>query len=258
MSSPLNNLVNNLTRSSSQKQRKQRNTRKKNPLNRDRGTASRGMRVRDPGTRTPTTRRDNMLDLTRDQFTATSPLNLFTIATGSTPGGIRVRGRELVGAATAQSASTGAIFNLLVNGITPPFYINPVNFPRLSAYLPIYEWYKFHKVSVLFQANQPTTAVGELLMCVDYDAKDATPATAVAFMRNITSTMCNIYSDASCQVLGSLSRLPKFATAQGTSSDLDQVNQASLFLAGEGITTASGAGLGYVILQYDIEFFTPQ
>jgi len=212
---------------------------------------------RNPGVRNQIASRDNQLDLTRAQFTATSPLNLFTVNRGSTPGGIRVQGRELIAAVSPTGTLAGAFTQLNVP-VGVGFLLNPANFPRLSAYAPIYEFYKFHKCDILFQANQPTTAIGEILLAVDYDAKDAAPTTAVGMMRNISSTMANIYSDASLQILGSLSRLPKFVTAEGTGSDADQVNQASLWVAAEGVTATAGATLGYVIAQYDIEFYTPQ
>lgn len=212
---------------------------------------------RNPGTRDPISRTDNQLALTRSQFTATSPLNYFSVKTGSTPGGIRVKGRELVGTTTATSPLVGA-FALLNTGSFTAFPINPSSFPRLSAYVPIYEFFKFHKCDIMFQANQPTTATGEILVSVDYDYKDNPPGSSQAMMRNPSSTMANLYSDCSLQVLGSYSRLPKYATSQNTSPDLDQIYQGALYVGIEGVTAASGTALGYIIIQYDVEFFTPQ
>lgn len=216
----------------------------------------RGLRARNPGSR-PLRGQDNNLSLTRSQFTATSPLNLFEVRPASTPGGILVKGRELIGSATAPNAIAGTYTNLFVAGAYP-LAINPVSFPRLSAYVPIYEWYVFRRLSLLFMSNQPTTTAGEVLMCIEYDYKDTAPGSAAGVMRNISSTMANIYSDASLQLVGSLSRLPKFSTSQTTAPDTDQVNQAALYVAVEGVTAATGAILGYVVAQYEIEFFTPQ
>jgi len=247
----IDKLVDGLVKPLPKQGRKKGRTIRKKSTRRGRGIArNRGRRPQPSG-------RDPGLALTRDQFTATSPLNLFTVTTGSTPGGIRVKGRELIGAATAVAALTGAFAQLNIAGVTP-FLLNPVNFPRLAAYAPIYEYFKFHKCDVLFQSNQPTTAIGEALAAVDYDVKDTAPASAVAMMRNISSTMANVYSDASLQILGSLSRLPKYATAETTGPDASQVNQAAVYIAAEGVTAAIAATLGYVVVMYDVEFFTPQ
>jgi len=211
---------------------------------------------RNPGSR----RRDTGLDLTRSQFTATSPLNMFTVERGSTPGGVRVRGRELIGAVSSIAASTGAFALLNVaaaQGTGFQLTLTPFSFPRLQAYSNIYEYFKFHKADVLFQANQPTTAAGEIVVSVDYDVDDTAPADTVSMMRNVSATMANIYSDASLQILGELARLPKFKTGTAV-NDSDQNYQAAVYFAQEGVTASAGQGLGYVIIEYDVEFYTPQ
>jgi hypothetical protein len=190
------------------------------------------------------------------QFTATSPLNLFDVARGSTPGGIRVKGRELIGSVTLSATSTGAF--QLANVASFAFVaLNPVSFPRLAAYDPIYEYFKFHSATCILQSNQPTTSSGEWLICSDYDINDAVPTTSTGMMRNISSAMANIYSDMSMVVTGSLSRLPKFlsGTSEGTP---DQSYQAAIYVGIEGYSGTTGAAVGYLIIEYDVEFFTPQ
>jgi hypothetical protein len=201
--------------------------------------------------------RDPSLQLTNVQYTATNPMNWFEVNTGTTPGGIRVKGRELISSTVAVSALTGAFAFLQVSGAAP-IAILPALFPRLSAYSTIYEWYIFHQADIIFQANQPTTATGAVMIALDYDVKDNAPSTATGLMRFVTSTMANIYSDASCTMLGSLSRLPRYATSQTASPDIAQIQQAELYVAVEGVTAASGTALGYIIIQYDVEFFSPQ
>jgi len=232
--------------------KKPRNRRRRRKRSGDRGTGL----ARNPGSR----RRDTGLDLTRSQFTATSPLNMFTVERGSTPGGVRVRGRELIGAVSSVAASTGAfaLLNIAAAGGTGiTLTLTPSSFPRLQSYTNIYEYFKFHRADVLFQANQPTTAAGEIVASVDYDVDDTAPANTVAMMRNISASMANIYSDASLQILGELSRLPKFKTGIA-GQDNDQNYQAVVYMAQEGVTASAGQGLGYVIIEYDVEFFTPQ
>jgi len=189
------------------------------------------------------------LNLKSQQFAAWTPLQTFSVTTGSTPGGIRVRGRELL--TTVTSGPTASLFS--VSGVP----LNPSNFPRLGAYVPIYEMFVFHVARAMYQSNQPTTAAGVVELAFDYDAKDALPSTTVGMMRNISSAMSNIYADCACDLKKSLSRLPKYNTAEGSSSDLDQVNQALLLVATEGFQTASIV-VGYLLVEYDVEFFTPQ
>jgi len=184
-------------------------------------------------------------------------LNLFEITKASTPGGIRVRGRELIGAVTLSAASTGAFQIANISG-NPGLSLNPAAFPRLAVYNPIYEMFKFHNAMILFQSNQPTTVAGEIALCVDYDAKDNAPTSIIGIMRNISSTMSNIYSDCSLEALSSLSRLPKYVTTETVTPDLNQYLQAVAYASVEGYTGASGATVGYIIVQYDVEFFTPQ
>jgi hypothetical protein len=193
--------------------------------------------------------------LKNEQFAAYTPLTTFAVTQGSTPGGIRVRGRELVQA--LPSGLTTLLFG--ANNTTSAAAVNilPGNFPRLSAYSSIYEFYKFHKAKIMFQSNQPTTAGGVSMIAVDYDAKDSAPTTSILMMRNISSSMSNIYADNACEVLGSLSRLPKYATSEATSSDNNQVIQAIAWYAFEGVTGVNAAQ-GYLVVEYDVEFFTPQ
>jgi len=195
--------------------------------------------------------------LSRTQFTATSPLNLFNVKSGSTPGGIRVRGREMLGSVLLTSTSTGAWQLATINsGTNVP--LNPTAFPRLFAYSSIYEMYIFHSATFILQSNQPTTATGEWLACIDYDSKDVVPTSSINQMRNISSTMANVYSDMSLVCLKSLSRLPKYNISESSSSDTDQVIQANFYLGIEGYTGTAGAAIGYLIVEYDVEFFTPQ
>ncbi len=77
-------------------------------------------------------------------------------------------------------------------------------------------------------------------------------------MRNISASMANIYSKTSTQIEGSLSRLPKYETYTASPAEVVQQLQANVYAATEGVTAASGDILGYVILAYDVEFFTPQ
>jgi hypothetical protein len=259
--SVLGQVVSELTRPVKQ-QNRQRRKKKKNPGKpraarpnpSSNAGGARGYRDRNPGMLS-----DNTLSLTRDQFTATSPLNLIEVRPGSTPGGVRVKGRELLAGLSTASSISGA-YTVLTNNRTGTLNtpIIPSTFPRLGNYGGIYEFYKFHKLCLFFYPNQPTTQAGEILACVDYDAKDLTPVDAASVMRNITATMSNIYSLNSMEMLASLSRLPKFITSSTTSVDVDQTTQGIAYYVVEGVTASAGATLGYLVAQYEVEFYTPQ
>lgn len=191
------------------------------------------------------------LNLKSQQFAAWTPLETFSVKTGSTPGGVRVCGRELL--EPISSGSTTGAFSI---GTT--FNLNPVSFPRLVAYAPIYEMYVFHTARVMFQSNQPTTATGVTEIGIDYDVKDTAPTTTIGMMRNISSSMANIYADHACDAVKALSRLPKYTIQEDTDPDANHINQAVVYVAVEGNPQPDPVVIGYVVVEYDIEFFTPQ
>lgn len=209
-------------------------------------------------------RPSHALALTRNQFTATTPLNLFNVSKGSTPGGSRVKGRELLGTVNLSNTVTGAFdLNAIVAqlGSSTATPILPAYFARLTSYTTIYEYYKFHKATIVFQSLSATSRNGVFMMALDYDYADGSAASSIAMMRNISSTMCNIYSDASMELDGKLSTYPKYRCAANvTASEAsdDQKAQARLLVACEGVTGTAADAIGYIIVEYDVEFFTPQ
>lgn len=210
-----------------------------------------------PGTQAMGSRAQGPQQLTTQQFATYAPLTTFTVEKGSTPGGIRVRGRELLQALNSGSSAAGA-FGANNTTSAGNVLLNPVSFPRLTAYSTIYEFYKFHSATLMFQSTRPTTAAGVSMIAVDYDQKDAAPTSTVNMMRNISSSMSNIYANNGCKVLGTLSRLPKYVCVEPASLDVDQVYQASIFYAFEGLaSTEVNTAQGYLVCDYDVEFFTP-
>lgn len=179
----------------------------------------------------------------------------YKVQGGSTPGGARVTGQSLV--AALPSGLTTLLFG--ANNTTSAYGIplSPISIPRLASIALTYEFYKFHNCKVKFQSNQPTTAGGVVELAVDHDGKDTAPTTSIAMMRNISSAMANVYSDLEINVPGSLARLPKYIVSSDASSDLDQLYQGIVYTAFEGVV-GTNAAQGYLLIQYDIEFFTPQ
>jgi hypothetical protein len=197
--------------------------------------------------------RNNNLQLNSGQNSSGLPMNFFKVLPGSTPGGVRVRGRELC--VTVQ-AYGDARFHCLTKNLTPNLL------PRLNAYSTIYEMYIFHSAKPIFQSSQPTTAAGISAISIEYDVSDTFPTNLEQMMRNISSSMSNIYADNGCLVDKRLSRLPKyFNTVNSSSTDANTV-QAKINYATEGWTdpdvTANIFPVGYLLIEYDVEFFTPQ
>lgn len=206
-------------------------------------------------------RGDVGLSLTRSQFTASTPLTLWETKRASTPGGIRVRGREFAGMLVVPD-ETGAAFKYVgwnATGVQPR-YLNPYQFPRLASLADIYEEYYFHSCRYTFLSGRATNTNGTLYLWADYDCADTPPDIAAQAMSNVSSTMANIYSDQSMVTLGSLSRLKRYFCSSDDDADSDsaQVLQAEIFAAVSGNGgLIPGDALGNVIVEYDVEFFTP-
>jgi hypothetical protein len=258
----VNNVLNNLDKTSGNGNGSQKGTRRRRKRNR-KNKGRKGQVVRSRSSNNPLTsqgvRGPIGQSLTSSQFTATSPMNLFDVRSGSTPGGIRVRGRELIGGITKRDNTENyQLCNILGPIPGAEMGLNPRWFPRLASYAPIYEMFKFHSTTLIFQSNRPTTTAGAWMACVDYDSKDNAPQDTNQVMRNISCAMANVYSDFSCVALASLSRLPKYMIQESTTSDLNQTIQGGIFVACEGFAGAVDSGIGYLIIEYDVEFFTPQ
>lgn len=179
---------------------------------------------------------------------ASKPFMNFSMKAGSTPGGVRVSGRSLVGALTP---TTGTAFEI-VSGI----FLRPGLIPRLASISQAYEMYIFHRARLIYQSAQPLTVPGVVMLAADYDPKDNPPTSAVEMMRNISSAMSNVYADCAIEVTKELSRLPRYFVNQDTAPDAGQLDQASLIVATQAVPAATG--IGFFFIEYDVEFFTPQ
>lgn len=178
--------------------------------------------------------------------------SFFNVLTGTTPGGVRVRGRELI---KSIAAGVGGVFTI------ENFLLQPGSFPRLDSYGSLYEMFIFHSAKIIFQSNQPTTSSGIVGIAVDYDCKDSAALTSMQeLMRNISSSMSNVYANQGTLVEKRLSRLPRYLCASDSSPDVNQESQARVLIASEGLNVVSDdpVVLGYIFIEYDVEFFTPQ
>jgi len=261
----LTTTLNNISKASQTKEGKKKRKGKKGRRRR-RG----GQETQSAGSNNPLTR--NGLrgpvgqSLTSVQFTATSPLNLFTSKPASTPGGVRMRGREVIGIAQVVGAGGGfQIANITRASGSPANYIavHPGVCPRLSSIAAVYEFYKFHSFTAVFQSYQATTASGMWMGMLEYDYRDRVPSSTIQFLSNISSVTANIYSDMSLVLDGSLSRLDgrsKFqCSTDALTGDNNQIYQGYISIASDGFTSSPTAttDIGLMIWDYDIEFYTP-
>jgi len=200
-------------------------------------------------------RRNGPLKLNTVQWTATNPLENFKVGAGTTPGGCRVRGQELI--QTVSSGGTTLLYGADGTTSSGTISLSPTVFPRLTGIASTYEMYLFHKAEIFFQSNQPTTTQGVVMVAVDYDAKDVKPTSSITMMKNISSSMANVYSYLEVTVDRRLSRLNKYVVTEESLSDIDQTLQGKIYYAFEGVA-ATNAPMGYIVIRYDVEFFTPQ
>jgi len=193
------------------------------------------------------------------QLNSVNPNVFWEFSRGSTPGGLRIKAREPVGSVTLTSTSTGA-FQVLTWPSTGALYLSlnsdSVNFPRLSNISLAFEMFIFHTVRMDFISTQPTTASGQIILWADYNADDSVATTSSEALSNISSVISNVYSAASMGIDKKLSRLPKYF-CNSSSGTIVQTNQANVFAGVQGFNGNAGAALGEIMIEYDVEFFTP-
>nr|URG17079.1 MAG: coat protein [Narnaviridae sp.] len=198
--------------------------------------------------------------LNHDQILSTTPASFWLRVPASTPSGDRIRAREMVGSLVLTSDTTGnfALLNTLtISGGVTGLPLSPLYVPRLSAIASTFEFFKFHSASITFAPLSATTVNGRLFQCCDYDAKDNAPSSSVGMMSNVSAATSQIYGQSDYKIRSDLSRLPKYVVREAGSPDVNQTWQGNLFFAVEGFTGTAGQSVGYVFIEYDIEFYTP-
>jgi hypothetical protein len=142
--------------------------------------------------------------------------------------------------------------------------INPVNgslFPWLSTIATRFETYRFERLRFIYEPQTATTALGTVMMVVDYDANDLPPQDKTQMMsykgavRSPAWFACCNESDKS-----DLQKQKNYYTentlAAGTFSDGRLSNVGKFVLAFQSESAAYTAGELYV--EYDIHLDTPQ
>lgn len=188
-----------------------------------------------------------------NQVQFTSP-SFFQIKTASTPGGLRVEGRELIFTLKLPNGYSGgysAGYQTIYPGMSPRI----VNFGKN------YEFYRFHRISAIFQPNL-SNVNGVLALAVDADYRDAVPADMVALCRNASTSMDESTKTNSTTVTDSYFREGRYFV-ESPSAEQTLLYQGNIIYGYEGLTPSNGqtipanATVGYLYVAYDIEFYTP-
>lgn len=187
--------------------------------------------------------------------------NLFdsTVGKGSTPGGCRIKGRELLSGAYSGSNTAGGFGgDGLTTSASIPFHPSRTN--RLAQICKTYDEYFWHSAQITFVPNQPTTAPGNVFLGYDPNPGDSLWPNAIAIMSNFNSAMSNTYATSSIKILGAMAREKRYLTDTIATSDqnVNQLYQGLIQYAFQGWVGASTTLLGFLVITYDIEFFSPQ
>lgn len=141
--------------------------------------------------------------------------------------------------------------------------INPgfaSSFPWLSAIAARYETYRFNRLSFCYETTSATTAVGSVIMAVDYDASDSAPVTKAQMLSYKGAVRASPWEMVSyhCDPADLQKRLNNFtrlgAVPSGTDLKLYDCGVLYVGVAGNAAATA----IGELYVDYDVTLSTPQ
>ncbi len=143
------------------------------------------------------------------------------------------------------------------------YVINPgqsATFPWLSGIANRFESYSFDELQFEFRTKTATTALGDVILAVDYDATDAAPSDSIQAEAYDESASGAPWQNVThvCKKVN-LKKLPMFfvrGDTQPASTDLKMSDMGNLFVCTE--NQASAALVGYMYVSYSVRFFTPQ
>lgn len=196
------------------------------------------------------------------------PLNTsFTFKNGNGPriihrnDGVSVSHKEWV---TEVSGMGSGAFSL-VTYFTSYQLLSPQNnflFPWLSTMAPLYEYYRFKRLKVIYRPTVPATTNGQIFMAFDYDVNDSTPTTKQRMMQYKGAVDGSIWNglelafsptDAEME-LGWRKTSDSYTYVPNTDTALYAA--ASVYVGTRGLDT--GGGRGDLLIDYDVEFSVPQ
>lgn len=143
------------------------------------------------------------------------------------------------------------------------YSINPgqsSTFPWLAGVANRFESYKFEKLEFLYRTKTATTALGDVILAVDYDATDAAPTDSIQAEAYDESVSSAPWQDLAhkCRPQN-MRKLPTYyvrGDSQPASTDLKMYDMGNLFVCTE--NQASTALVGYMYVRYTVRLMTPQ
>jgi hypothetical protein len=168
--------------------------------------------------------------------------------------GTRIVHEELVGTVTGTAAFTQSNAFALNPGIA-------ATFPWLSTQAQSWQFYKFHRLRLCYYTRAITTDRGSVLMCADYNASEAAPATETIASSYLGCVEESPWVKTFCMDLDVKSMLEpgdrKFVRLGplAANQDIKTYDGGNLF-----VFTVDGSAVawGKLWLEYDVEFFVPQ
>nr|QDH89450.1 MAG: hypothetical protein H2RhizoLitter7461_000003 [Riboviria sp.] len=143
--------------------------------------------------------------------------------------------------------------------------INPglsAAFPWLSKMAHSFETYKFRRLVYRYSPTCSTSAAGVIVMAVDYDASDGPPGDKVALSSFSGSERINVWGSVNLKVEPKPQPIwyyvsPDTTTTNPTGTDIKLYDVGILFY-GVFNTSGSQGTLGELVVDYEVEFSTPQ
>lgn len=146
---------------------------------------------------------------------------------------------------------------------TNSYPVNPgqsATFPWLSGVANRFESYRFEKLEFLYRTKTATTALGDVILAVDYDATDAAPTDSIqaeAYDESVSAAPWqNLVHKCRTQNMRKLPTYYVRGDSQPSSTDLKMYDMANLFVCTE--NQASAALVGYMYVRYTVRLMTPQ
>jgi len=143
------------------------------------------------------------------------------------------------------------------------FAVNPglaASFPWLSALAQRFESYRFNRLTYQYRTKTATTALGDVVLTLDYDAADAAPVTSIQAEGYAEFSSAAPWQDINHNSkLINLRKLPMYyvrTEALAANQDIKTYDVGNMFYCTENQSSANLVGYAYV--EYEVEFFTPQ
>lgn len=144
------------------------------------------------------------------------------------------------------------------------YAVNPglsATFPWLSQMAPNYECYRFNRLKFSFKTLKGSSAVGSILMAIDYDAADSAPVNYQTMTNYNHSIDSQVWSPNTCMVCdrADLDKVrQRYIRSGAIASNLDikTYDVGNFFIASTEM--ADSTNVGRLWVEYEVELITPQ